>query len=80
MSKLISVDAVKALQDAKDTFAFIDVREPGEYNASHIPGSCLVPRREIEFRMSRLVPYVGTPLIVTDDDGRRSELAAVTLE
>ena len=76
----ISVEEVKSLLDSDATLAFIDVREPGEYNASHIPGSSLVPRRELEFRMARLVPHAGTLIIVTDDDGRRSTLAARTLE
>jgi rhodanese-related sulfurtransferase len=72
----ISVSDVKTLFDTQATFALIDVREPGEYNASHIPGSSLMPRRQLEFRMLRLVPYRGTLLVVTDDDGQRATLAA----
>jgi rhodanese-related sulfurtransferase len=79
MVQTISVSDVKSLLDTQATFALIDVREPGEYNASHIPGSSLVPRRQLEFRMLRLVPYLGTLIVVTDDDGRRSALAADTL-
>lgn len=80
MVQTISVRDVKTLLDTQETFALIDVREPGEYNASHIPGSSLVPRRQLEFRMLRLVPYRGTLVIVTDDDGQRATLAAATLE
>lgn len=80
MVQTIAVRDVKTLLDTQETFALIDVREPGEYNASHIPGSSLVPRRQLEFRMLRLVPYRGTLVIVTDDDGRRATLAAATLE
>ena len=29
----------------------------------------LVPRRQLEFRMARLVPFNGTQVIVCDDDG-----------
>ncbi len=80
MAQTIAVSEVKTLLDTQETFALIDVREPGEYNASHIPGSSLVPRRQLEFRMLRLVPYRGTLVIVTDDDGQRATLAAATLE
>ncbi len=66
--------------DTQATCAGIDVREPGEYNSTHIPGTSLVPRRELEFRMRRLVPYQGTLVVVCDDDGRRATLAAATLE
>ena len=34
-------------------FALVDVREAGEYNASHIPGSSLMPRRMLEFDLPR---------------------------
>src|SRR4030095_8805411 len=57
-----------------------EVGEAGEYNSTHIPGTSLVPRRELEFRMRRLVPYQGTVVVVCDDDGRRATLAAATLE
>ena len=36
------------LHDDSTPFALVDVREPGEYNASHIPGSSLIPRRMLE--------------------------------
>jgi rhodanese-related sulfurtransferase len=71
---------LKTMLDTQATCALLDVRDPGEYNSAHIPGASLVPRQQLEFRMPRLVPYVGTPVIVYDDDGRRAALAAVTLE
>ncbi len=80
MVQMITVTDLKTMLDTQATCALIDVREAGEYNAAHIPGSSLVPRRQLEFRMQRLVPYAGTPVIVCDDDGRRAPLSAVTLE
>src|SRR5712691_8884903 len=80
MAQTITAAALKSLLDTQATCALIDVREPGEYNDSHIPGSSLVPRRQLEFRLGRLVPYRGTHVIVCDDDGRRAPLAAATLE
>jgi rhodanese-related sulfurtransferase len=80
MATMMTAAALKSLLDRQATCAVIDVRDPGEYNDAHIPGSSLVPRRQIEFRMPKLVPWSGTQLIVCDDDGRRAALAAATLE
>jgi rhodanese-related sulfurtransferase len=80
MAQPMSPADLKHLLDTQATCACIDVREPGEYNSTHIPGTSLVPRRELEFRMRRLVPYQGTPVVVCDDDGQRASLAAATLE
>src|SRR2546427_2610013 len=79
MAQTITAAALKSLLDTQATCALIDVREPGEYNDSHIPGASLVPRRQLEFRLGRLVPYRGTQVIVCDDDGRRAPMAAATL-
>jgi rhodanese-related sulfurtransferase len=80
MAQTMTAAALKSLLDAQAMCALIDVREAGEYNDAHIPGSSLVPRRQLEFRMRRLVPWSGTLVIVCDDDGRRAALAAATLE
>jgi len=62
------------------TFALLDVRDHGEYNAAHIPGASSLPRRLLEHRVRLLVPGLRTQVIVCDDDGRRVRLAARTLE
>ncbi len=80
MVQSIAASDLKTMLDTQATCALIDVREPGEYNATHIPGSSLVPRRQLEFRMLRLVPCKGTSVIVCDDDGQRAPLAGATLE
>ena len=65
--------------DAGSTpFALIDVREPGEYNASHIPGSSLIPRRMLEFDLPTAVPHPATLTVFCDDDGRRADRALAT--
>ena len=80
MAEKMPAATLKSLLDTQATCALIDVRDAGEYNDSHIPGACLVPRRQLEFRMSRLVPCLATQVIVCDDDERRARLAAATLE
>ncbi len=80
MADYLSSAALKNLLADATPFAFIDVREAGEYNSSHIPGASLIPRRQLEFQMSLAVPFKGTQVVVCDDDGRRAALAAATLE
>ena len=80
MSNLISDAELDALFNGVTPFALIDVRESGEYNSSHIPGACLIPRRRIEFIIEESVPAKGVHVVVCDDDGRRALLAAATLE
>ena len=80
MSTMISDAELDALLDGDTPFALIDVRESGEYNSSHIPGACLIPRRRIEFIIEESVPAKGVEVVVCDDDGRRAPLAAATLE
>jgi rhodanese-related sulfurtransferase len=76
----ISPEALKNLLAGNTQFAFIDVREAGEYNTSHIPGASLISRRQLEFQLPLAVPYKDTPVILCDDDGRRAPLAAATVE
>src|SRR5918911_1493201 len=80
MVDAISPEALKRLLAGDSQFALIDVREAGEYNSTHIPGASLISRRQLEFIMPHSVPFKGTHVVVCDDDGRRAQLAAATLE
>jgi rhodanese-related sulfurtransferase len=80
MPQRIAAATLAHLLEMGATLALIDVREPGEYNLAHIPGASSVPRRQLETRMGRLVPFRGVPVTVCDDTGRRAALAARTLE
>jgi rhodanese-related sulfurtransferase len=60
-------------------FAVLDVRERGEYNECQIPGATSLPRSQIEFRISELVPSLNVPIVVYDDADGRAPLAADTL-
>ncbi|HXJ81653.1 MAG TPA: rhodanese-like domain-containing protein [Candidatus Methylomirabilis sp.] len=73
-------EALRGLLEGHSPFALIDVREAGEYNSSHIPGACPMPRRQLEFLLPHAVPFHGTPVTVCDDDGRRAQLAGDTVE
>ena len=76
----ITPDQLRERMSADAPYALIDVREIGEYNASHIPGASLIPRSRLEFDLPNAVPHFATPLILCDDDCRRVVRAAETAE
>ena len=80
MAQPITSAQLLELFEGETPFALIDVREPGEYNASHIPGSSLIPRRMLEFDLPAAVPHPGTLVALCDDDGRRVARAVDTVE
>jgi rhodanese-related sulfurtransferase len=80
MPREIAAAALSQLLESGSPLALLDVREHGEYNLAHIPGASSVPRRQLEARVGRLVPFRGVPVVVCDDTGRRAALAARTLE
>src|SRR5258706_7899578 len=80
MASVITPEALQALLGGRAPFALIDVREAGEYNSSHIPGASLIARRQLELSLRHAVPLTGTHVVLCDDDGRRAQLAAATVE
>lgn len=56
--KTIDMTMFKAAFDKGDLGLIVDVREPGEYAAGHIPGAINIPRGQLEFR---IWPHVGFP-------------------
>ena len=60
----------------------LDVREPKEFTGElgHIPGSTLVPLRELAERIAELHAYKSGPTIVVCRSGVRSTTAAAILE
>ncbi len=65
----VDVDTVAALRDNPDVL-LLDVREPDEYEAGHIPGIMLIPMGEVADRLSE-IPQDKT-IIVTCRSGNRS--------
>ena len=80
MSNPINAAQLDELFKGASPFALVDVREPGEYNTSHIPGSSLITRRMLEFNLPVAVPHPRTQLVLCDDDGRRVAKAVETVE
>ena len=80
MADRVSPQGLQQLLESTAQFALIDVREAGEYNSSHIPGASLIARRQLDFLIPQAVPFMGSHIVLCDDDGRRAQLAAATLE
>ena len=59
-----SIDTRKARtlmdKDSVDEMTILDVRQPNEYEASHIPGAKLIPLPDLGDRLSELDPQKPT--------------------
>jgi rhodanese-related sulfurtransferase len=83
--RTIDAKAFKAALDSKSAGLIIDVREPVEFAAAHVPGAINLPRGQLEFR---IWPHVGYPekldakkkITVYCGTGSRSILAAKALQ
>jgi rhodanese-related sulfurtransferase len=73
--RTVSVQELKAALD--EGAAVIDVREPEEYAAGHVPGATLVPLMSVPQHLDALP--VGDPLYVVCAVGGRSAQAAAFL-
>lgn len=62
---------------SQGSFTLLDVRQPGEYETGHIPGSRLIPLPQLQDRLAELDP--AKPTIVYCAVGGRSRVAAQIL-
>lgn len=49
-------------EEGADNVTFLDVRQPREYEASHIPGAKLIPMGQLDSRLAELDP--SKPVVV----------------
>ena len=77
--KTLAPGEVKAVldKDKKGEFLLLDVRQPEEYEAGHIPGAMLIPLGELEGRREELER--GKKIITYCRSGHRSMAAAIAL-
>ena len=63
-TRVKSLDAPEAKkfmdQLAAEQFNLIDVRQPGEYESGHIPGSKLIPLTDLNSRIGEIDPEKPT--------------------
>jgi len=81
----IDMRALRAVVAHPDDALIIDVREPAEYLAGHVPGAVNVPRGLLEFKLWPRVggaahPDYGRRIYVYCGVGSRAALAARTLK
>ena len=75
----LTSDEIKAIldKDKRGEFLLLDVRQPEEYEAGHIPGAMLIPLGELEGRQEELDR--SKRIITYCRSGHRSMAAAITL-
>ncbi len=72
-------DKLAHLLRSGEACACIDVRERGEFALEQIPETTPLARGTLEYRVPMMVPSKSVSVVVCCDDGRRSEMAALTL-
>ncbi len=82
--KTIGMEDYRKVVDAAGEALIIDVREPQEYAAGHVPGAVNIPRGVLEFQIWKHVgspgaPQMAKPLYQQCQSGNRASLAAQSL-
>jgi rhodanese-related sulfurtransferase len=72
---LNTLGATRLINDANAVV--VDVREPAEFNAGHLPNARNIPLKDLDKRSGDLP--AGKPVIVVCASGQRSARAAATL-
>jgi len=77
--KVVSAEDVKAAIDNKEKAVFLDVRDPGEFTAGHLPEAINVSRGTLEFNIWGKIPDQNAKIYVYCKTTGRSALATKTL-
>jgi len=83
--RTIAMADFRKIVDMPGNALLIDVREPGEYAAGHIPGAINIPRGLLEFKIWKQIGFpakseVNKPLYLQCSSGNRASLAAKALK
>ena len=74
----VTVSEARELLD-KESYLFLDCREPKEYKMGHIPGALNIPRGLLEFKIAKKIPEKSTNIVMYCKKGSRGCLATCTL-
>lgn len=76
------IDTDAAEQAIRDADLLLDVREPEEFQAGHIPGAVNIPRGLLEFKLDNdpQLAARGLDIVLYCKSGGRAALAARTLK
>jgi molybdopterin/thiamine biosynthesis adenylyltransferase/rhodanese-related sulfurtransferase len=78
-SRIDEVDPAEVREQASNGAVVVDVREPEEWSAGHIPGAIHVPKSYLESRIEGAVPDRSAHVVLYCASGNRSAWAARTL-
>jgi sulfur-carrier protein adenylyltransferase/sulfurtransferase len=78
-SRIDEVDPAAVREQLSNGAVVVDVREPEEWSAGHIPGAVHVPKSYLESRIEGAVPDHGQHVVLYCASGNRSAWAARTL-
>jgi len=78
--KKVPAAEVKAAIDKKEKVVILDVRDPNEYAAGHLPGAINVSRGTLEFNIWSKVSDQNAKMYVYCKTAGRSALATKTLK
>ena len=71
---------LKRMQESKQSFTLIDVREPDEVAEGAIAGSKPLPRGQLEHKIDTITTDKNEPIVCYCGGGGRSALAAQSLK
>lgn len=82
MAQIQQIDIPSTTTHLAEGGAVIDVREPGEYLAGHVPGAVNIPRGLLEFQIgdNAALANKDQPLVLYCKTGGRAALSAVNLQ
>ncbi|MDR3764822.1 MAG: rhodanese-like domain-containing protein [Acidobacteriota bacterium] len=76
----IDVQQLRQMQEDKEDFSLIDVREPEETQQGTIPGAALLPRGVLELKIDQVTSDKERKIVLYCAGGNRSALAAYMLQ
>ena len=80
MYQQITAEEAKTIMDSGEEHIILDTREQDEFDEGHIPGAFLIPYTEIENKAEEMLPDKDKLILVYCRSGRRSKIAAESLE
>jgi phage shock protein E len=80
ISHVREVSAAEARQQQDAGALLVDVREADEFARGHAAGAIHLSRGVLELKIEQVAPDVGTPIVCYCGGGKRSALAAESLQ
>ena len=80
MYQQITGEEAKKIMDSGEEYIILDTREQDEFDEGHIPDAILIPYTEIENKAEEMIPDKDKLILVYCRSGRRSKIAAESLE